>query len=184
MPSDVGRVREGAIARCELAETARIVFTPSGRRGEVPVGTSVLNAARQLGVDLGSVCGGVGLCGRCQVTPMFGDFPKHGINVAQSALTEYTNTETDYAARKGLGQDRRLGCMADIRDDVVVDIPSTSQVHRQVIRKELELVDLVIDENAGCGRERLMHAYAQAVSRGYRFYSYGDAMLLLPDRSR
>jgi len=109
------------------------------------VGTSVLNAARQLGVDLGSVCGGVGLCGRCQVTPMFGDFPKHGINVAESALTDYTNTETDYAVRKGLGQGRRLGCMADICADVVVDIPSTSQVHRQVIRKELELVDLVID---------------------------------------
>ncbi|MDH5503200.1 MAG: ASKHA domain-containing protein [Acidimicrobiia bacterium] len=109
------------------------------------MGTSVLNAARQLGVDLGSVCGGVGLCGRCQVTPMFGDFPKHGINVAESALTDYTNTETDYAVRKGLGQGRRLGCMADICADVVVDIPSTSQVHRQVIRKELELVDLVID---------------------------------------
>ncbi len=131
--------------RCELAETARIVFTPSGRRGEVPVGTSVLNAARQLGVDLGSVCGGVGLCGRCQVTPTYGDFPKHGINVAGSALTKYTNTEIDYAARKGLGDDRRLGCMAEVCGDVVVDVPATSQVHRQVIRKELELVDLVVD---------------------------------------
>jgi uncharacterized 2Fe-2S/4Fe-4S cluster protein (DUF4445 family) len=131
--------------RCELAETARIVFTPSGRRGEVPVGTSVLNAARQLGVDLGSVCGGVGLCGRCQITPTFGDFPKHGIRVAESALTKYTNTETGYAARKGLGGDRRLGCMADICGDVVVDVPATSQVHRQVVRKELELVDLVVD---------------------------------------
>ena len=131
--------------RCELAETARIVFTPSGRRGEVSVGTSVLNAARQLGVDLGSVCGGVGLCGRCQITPTYGDFPKHGINVAESALGKYTNTETDYAARKGLSQDRRLGCMADICGDVIVDVPATSQVHRQVIRKELELVDLVID---------------------------------------
>lgn len=131
--------------RCELAETARIVFTPSGRRGEVPVGTSVLNAARQLGVDLGSVCGGVGLCGRCQVTPTFGDFPKHGIYGAESALTTYTNTEIDYAARRGLGQDRRLGCMADICGDIVVDVPATSQVHRQVVRKELELVDLVVD---------------------------------------
>ncbi len=131
--------------RCELAETARIVFTPSGRRGEVAIGTSVLNAARQLGVDLGSVCGGVGLCGRCQVTPTFGDFPKHGLSVGESALGTYTHTETDYAARKGLGVDRRLGCMADICGDLVVDVPATSQVHRQVIRKELELVDLVVD---------------------------------------
>ena len=45
----------------------RIVFSPSGRRGSFPAGTSVLEAARALGVDLDSVCGGRGLCGRCQV---------------------------------------------------------------------------------------------------------------------
>lgn len=33
-----------------------------------------------------------------------------------------------------------------------------------------------------CGRERLLALYAEAVERGYRFYSYGDAMLLLEDR--
>ena len=56
-----------------------IVFTPSGRRGEVPDGASVLDAARALGVDLDSVCGGRGICGRCQVVPMEGSFPKHGL---------------------------------------------------------------------------------------------------------
>ena len=35
-----------------------IVFTPSGKRGRFPVGTPVLTAARQLGVDIDSVCGG------------------------------------------------------------------------------------------------------------------------------
>ena len=131
--------------RSQLPETARIVFTPSGRRGEVPTGTSVLNAARQLGVDLGSVCGGVGLCGRCQVTPTFGDFPKHKITSSDSALTSFNSVEVEYQGRKGLDADRRLGCMAEICEDVVVDIPASSQVHRQVIRKELELVDLVVD---------------------------------------
>lgn len=105
----------------------------------------MLNAARQLGVDLGSVCGGVGLCGRCQITPVFGDFPKHQINSTEAALTKATTTEGEYEARKGLTIGRRLGCMADICGDVVVDVPATSQVHRQVIRKELELVDLVVD---------------------------------------
>ena len=30
------------------------------------------------------------------------------------------------------------------------------------------------------GRDRVLAAYRHAVERGYRFYSYGDAMLVLP----
>ena len=37
---------------------ARVVFTPSGKRGHFPVGTPILHAAQALGVDVDSVCGG------------------------------------------------------------------------------------------------------------------------------
>ena len=47
---------------------ALIVFTPSGKRGRFAIGTPVLQAARALGVDIDSVCGGRAICGRCQVT--------------------------------------------------------------------------------------------------------------------
>jgi S-adenosylmethionine:tRNA ribosyltransferase-isomerase len=33
---------------------------------------------------------------------------------------------------------------------------------------------------AFAGVERIRHAYAAALAAGYRFYSYGDAMLILP----
>ena len=46
---------------------ALVVFMPSGRRGRFPHGTPLLQAARSLGVDIDSVCGGRGICGRCQV---------------------------------------------------------------------------------------------------------------------
>ena len=59
----------------------RIVFTPSGLDGEVAPGTSVLAAARELGVDLDSVCGGRGICGRCQVEFHPGTYAKWAIEV-------------------------------------------------------------------------------------------------------
>ncbi|WP_137391422.1 tRNA preQ1(34) S-adenosylmethionine ribosyltransferase-isomerase QueA [Rhodoligotrophos defluvii] len=37
--------------------------------------------------------------------------------------------------------------------------------------------------SAFCGLDRMKRAYAHAVAAGYRFYSYGDACLLFPDRS-
>ena len=57
----------------------RVVFTPSGKRGAFADGTSLLEAARRLAVDLDSVCGGRGVCGRCQVDIAEGDFAKHAL---------------------------------------------------------------------------------------------------------
>ena len=58
----------------ETSSTVSIIFTPSGKRGNVEYGISILDAARQLNVDLDSVCGGRAMCGRCQVQPTFGKF--------------------------------------------------------------------------------------------------------------
>ncbi|BBU56201.1 drug:proton antiporter [Mameliella alba] len=112
-----------------------VVFTPSGKRGRFPVGTPVLTAARQLGVDLDSVCGGRGICSKCQITPSYGDFPKHGVHVAQDALSEWNKVEERYDQKRGLKSGRRLGCQATVQRDVVIDVPAESQVHRQVVRK-------------------------------------------------
>ena len=125
----------------------RVVFTPSGLDGEVEAGTSVLAAARQLGVDLDSVCGGRGICGKCQITFDAGSYSKWAIEVDDTALTPWTDTEQTYADRKGLKPDRRLGCCALVSDDVVLDVPPESQVHRPVVRKALDLTDVVLDPN-------------------------------------
>ena len=122
-----------------------VVFTPSGRRGGVSPGTTVLDAARRLGVDIDSVCGGRGICGRCQVEPMFGEFAKHGITADASHLSPSGTVEADYRGRRPLTEDRRLSCTATIRGDLVVDVPAESQVHRQVIRKDVDLGDIELD---------------------------------------
>jgi uncharacterized 2Fe-2S/4Fe-4S cluster protein (DUF4445 family) len=118
-----------------MTKDALVIFTPSGKRGRVEVGTSVLQAARSLGVDLDSVCGGRGICSKCQVSPGKGEFAKHGVTVREGALSPVNAVEERYERVRGLQPDRRLGCQARILSDVVLDVPPESQVHRQVIRK-------------------------------------------------
>jgi uncharacterized 2Fe-2S/4Fe-4S cluster protein (DUF4445 family) len=112
-----------------------VVFTPSGKRGRFPVGTQLLQAARTLGVDVDSVCGGRAICGRCQVLVMEGDFPKHGVSSHAANLSPLSAAEQSYAGERPLPAGHRLSCSAQIRGDLVVDVPQSSQVHRQVVRK-------------------------------------------------
>ena len=82
--------------------TPLVIFTPSGRRGRFPTGTTVLDAARSLGVDIDSVCGGRGICGRCQVTQGIGEFPKHGITSRAGAPRRRSRAlESDLSRREG-----------------------------------------------------------------------------------
>ncbi len=124
---------------------ALVVFTPSGRRGRFPVGTTVLDAARALGVDIDSVCGGRGICGRCQVLVSEGEFAKHGITSRAEHLTAFGQVETDYARQNPLRSGRRLSCSAQVLGDVVIDVPPDSQVHRQVVRKRAEVHEIELD---------------------------------------
>ncbi len=112
-----------------------VVFTPSGKRGRFAVGTPLLTAARSLGVDIDSVCGGRAMCGRCQVLVAEGEFAKHGVQSSAASLSGVSEAERKYGARVGLSAGRRLSCQARVEADVVVDVPPSSQVHRQVVRK-------------------------------------------------
>ncbi len=122
-----------------------VIFTPSGKRGNFPVGTPILTAARQLGVDLDSVCGGRGICSKCQVQPSYGEFSKHGVTVADDALTEWNSVEERYKSKRGMIDGRRLGCQAAVQGDVVIDVPPESQVHKQVVRKRAEARDITMN---------------------------------------
>ena len=122
-----------------------VVFTPSGVNARVAPGTSLLDAARSVGVDIDSTCGGRGLCGRCQVTPSVGEFAKWGITSDESSVSPWTSSETDYKGRRKIEPGSRLGCHAHALCDVVVDIPPASQVHRPVVRKKIDLPGLALD---------------------------------------
>ncbi len=111
-----------------------VVFMPSGRRGRFAPGTPLLDAARSLGVYVESVCGGRGICGRCQVEVAEGVFDKHGIASRAEHLTPPGEADARWRVRPG----RRLSCAARIQGDLVVDVPAEFAVNRQVVRKRAE----------------------------------------------
>jgi uncharacterized 2Fe-2S/4Fe-4S cluster protein (DUF4445 family) len=122
-----------------------VVFTPSGKRGRFPVGTPLLQAARALGVDIDSVCGGRGLCGRCQVLIAEGEFAKHGVRSGAHSVSPVGEVELHYASRQALPAGHRLSCSTLVRGDVVVDVPPGSQVHRQVVRKDADAREIELN---------------------------------------
>ncbi|GIT91930.1 drug:proton antiporter [Jannaschia pagri] len=122
-----------------------VIFMPSGKRGTFATGTPVLSAARSLGVDLDSVCGGRGICSKCQVQPGEGHFPKLGVTVSADALSCMNAVERRYDEKRGLAPGRRLGCQATVQGDLVVDVPAESQVHRQVVRKAATARPVTLD---------------------------------------
>ncbi|MDJ0956242.1 MAG: ASKHA domain-containing protein [Arenicellales bacterium] len=123
----------------------KAVFLPSGKRGSFARGTTLLQAARSLGVDIDSVCGGRAMCGRCQILCSEGDFPKQGIVSRKEHLSAFGAVEQRYSSEHGSLGERRLACQARIQGDVVVDVPPESQVHRQVIRKGAKVIEIELD---------------------------------------
>ncbi|MGB7286132.1 MAG: ASKHA domain-containing protein [Salaquimonas sp.] len=117
------------------AKNPLVLFMPSGKRGRFPKGTMIIDAARDLGVYVESVCGGRGICGRCQCDIQEGKFAKHGITSSYDHISDISAKETRYAEKRDLKEGRRLSCSASIEGDLVVDIPQDLQVNAQVVRK-------------------------------------------------
>ena len=125
--------------------SATIVFTPSGIRGRVKKGTTILEAAQKFSVDLNSICGARGRCSKCQVELTFGEFDKLNIRSKETSVSERNETELIYKTKFHLSEERRLGCQTKILGDLVVDVPEESQIHKQIIKKETSLRDFSLN---------------------------------------
>jgi uncharacterized 2Fe-2S/4Fe-4S cluster protein (DUF4445 family) len=112
-----------------------VLFMPSGKRGRFASGTPVLEAARELGVYVESVCGGRATCGRCQVSVQEGNFAKHKIVSSNDHISPIGPKEKRYDEVRGLIEGRRLSCSAQIMGDLVIDVPQDTVINAQVVRK-------------------------------------------------
>jgi len=84
---------------------ARIRFEPEGLEVEVPVGTTIKQAAEKIGAELGSACGGVCACSTCHV------YVKEGLD-ALSPLEDKEEDQLDDAF--DVRPNSRLGCQAQL----------------------------------------------------------------------
>jgi uncharacterized 2Fe-2S/4Fe-4S cluster protein (DUF4445 family) len=124
--------------------TVKIALMPSGRKGTVARGANLLEAARELGVELESICGGRQTCGKCQIVVENGHFPKHGLTSADDHLTPLTLREIEFFDENKLSG-RRLACACEVLGDLLITVPEESQARKQIIAKAASDRSIEID---------------------------------------
>lgn len=102
----------------------QVDFEPVGRRVQIEAGTDLLEAARQAGVQLSSVCGGIGVCDSCRVRVMSGKVSP--LSLEEEAGLSATDLEGGY----------RLACQTIPFEDVKVHIPAESLAAPQRLQVE------------------------------------------------
>lgn len=110
-----------------------VIFQPSGRRGKIKAGKTLLEASHELGVDIESVCGAKGTCAKCKVKIEEGFFEKFGIDSRLSHLSPLTEVEKQKLKEEELADNYRLACLATVQGDVLVYVPEESRGAQQVI---------------------------------------------------
>jgi uncharacterized 2Fe-2S/4Fe-4S cluster protein (DUF4445 family) len=126
-------------------EKISVLFQPSGRRGLVQAGKTVLEAARELGIPVESVCGGKHSCGKCRVRVMEGDLGVRPPESSAAGVTPFSTAEEKFITPAEQREGTRLACVAQILGDSTIYIPEESRGKQQIIRKEGREINTVLN---------------------------------------
>jgi uncharacterized 2Fe-2S/4Fe-4S cluster protein (DUF4445 family) len=88
----------------------KVRFEPSGIVAEAKAGETVLEVARRADVQIESICGGRGICGRCHVQMLSGS-------------TEPTKEDMKLLGKRKVQSGSRLACRQIVVDDIAVETP-------------------------------------------------------------
>ncbi|MCR4406001.1 MAG: ASKHA domain-containing protein [Anaerolineae bacterium] len=113
--------------------TVHVDFEPVGRRGQCPTGSTLLNCARELGVDLVNLCGGGGTCGRCVVQIMEGE------------VSTPTSSEGKFLSSEQLAAGYRLACQTVPLGNCKVRVPPESLTTPQRTQVEGEELPVAVE---------------------------------------
>ena len=126
-------------------EKAKLIFQPSGRRGEVDKGMTIIEASRRVGVDIEALCGEKKVCGKCKVRIEEGFYEKYGIQSTMSHTSPWLEEEEKFINEEQKKLGYRLGCVAKVEGDLLIFVPEESRAGKQVVSKAAR--DIHIDWN-------------------------------------
>jgi uncharacterized 2Fe-2S/4Fe-4S cluster protein (DUF4445 family) len=127
-----------------MSKKHKVIFQPSGRRGEIEEGKTILEAAQSLGVDIEGLCGNKKVCGKCKVRVEEGYFEKDNIDSGMAHLSPLTEAEKKHIKPED-GPGIRLSCTAEIHGDIKVFVPERSRAGKQVVRKAAKELSIKLD---------------------------------------
>ncbi|MFQ5711365.1 MAG: ASKHA domain-containing protein [Candidatus Geothermarchaeales archaeon] len=116
-----------------MAKKVEVVFQPEGKRAESRPGETILNTARRIGVDISSICGGRGSCGKCKVI----------IREGWENMDQPTPEEQRFLSREEKAEHYRLACSSIVKGSVVVEVPPRSRLGKQ--RLQIEGIEVLIE---------------------------------------
>ena len=131
--------------KTKTSATAKIIFQPSGRRGQIPIGSTIIEASRQLGVDIEAPCGEHQVCGKCKVRIEEGVFDKFGIRSYSSHASGIDAAEEKQLTKEEIQDGYRLGCSATVKGDLLIYVPESSRAGKQVVSKAARHIDIVLN---------------------------------------
>jgi len=127
-----------------MSKKYKVIFQPSGSRGEVQEGKTLMEAAQQLGVDLEAICGGKGTCGKCKVRVEEGYFEKDAIDSRMAHLSPVSEVEQKFIKKED-GPNIRLACSTTLHGDVKIFVPEKSRAGKQIVRKAAKEISIALD---------------------------------------
>ncbi|HEX9112827.1 MAG TPA: ASKHA domain-containing protein [Nitrospirota bacterium] len=127
-----------------MSKKHKVIFQPSGRRGEIEEGKTILEAAQSLGVDIEGLCGNKKVCGKCKVRIEEGYFEKDNIDSGMAHLSALTEAEKKHIKPED-GPGIRLSCTAEVHGDIKVFVPERSRAGKQVVRKAAKELTIKLD---------------------------------------
>ena len=108
----------------------QIEFEPGGKTAPCSAGESLLDTSRRAGLEITSLCGGRGACGRCRV------------RVVSGRMSPPTAGETRALSKRQIAEGYRLACQARPLTDCRVQVPAESQ--SAVLRAQVESLECTV----------------------------------------